>query len=179
MIRIIRTSLVVFLMILKNGFCGSDPGAVYLKYVNEIVNATVRDAKNEFGLTCDGSGGSMPMCVESIFISFISDKECTLEEARELEVKITEQFLIKINDHKKIAPFLKECPFKAEGAEIMISFRPKNCHDQNNSNVALVHQVKNTIFYHINEQSSSKLKLKLKEPYEEALKIVQSQSSST
>ena len=85
----------------------------YEVYVNEITRSFVKDMKKEYGLFCYGTGGGMPHDVEEISLNFIAYQRATIEQARKLEVEVTEKLLKRVNEHEKIRPFLREYPFKA------------------------------------------------------------------
>ncbi len=171
-VRILKAILLIFSFgVSLNAQEHESPEYVY--YVNEIFRSFSKQVKQEFGLDCQSTGGSMPYDVQEISMSFDSDLIATLQEARELEVKITEKFIKVINAHEKIRPFLREFPFPPNRATIMIAFqRPKKINS--NNHVELVFQVKNRIFYESKKTSPPyTYEIIKEEPYEEALKIVQ------
>ncbi len=149
----------------------------YVYYVNEIFRSFSKQVKQEFGLDCESTGGSMPYDVQEISMSFNSDQTATLQEARELEVKVTEKFIELINAHEKIRPFLREFPFPPNRATVMISFEKPKKMNLNNY-VELVLQVKNIIYYESKKNTPPYNYETIKEEsYEEALKIVQGKST--
>ena len=146
----------------------------YEVYVNQIVNSFAKQMKKEYGLVCIGEGGSMPYNVREISVKFIHYSRASIKEARALEVKATERLLEMINAHEKIRPFLSNYPFKPYQAEVAISFRRKENNDYYyDGSVVRVTQIKNTIFYKDKDEKSPLYITLAKEPYEEALKIVQ------
>ena len=145
----------------------------YEKYVNQIIKSFSKEMEKEHGLICIGSGGKMPHDVEEIEVLFIAYKKATIEQARELEVKATEKLIKAINNHEKIRPFLREFPFKADRAEVSISFRMKNEKPYPNNYVARVTQFKNRIYYRAEDPNSPLFISLLEEPYEEALKLLE------
>lgn len=144
----------------------------YEIYVNQIINSFANDMKKEYNITCCGSGGKMPYDVEEIAIKFEAHHRASIEEARKLEVRVTEKFIQAINAHEKIRPFLREYPFKANRAEVAISFKRPDNKLYKDGSVAYVFQVKNTIFYNADKEDAPELIDLMEEPYEEALKIV-------
>ena len=146
----------------------------YVRYANEIISSFAKQIKKEFGLDCESSGGSMPYDVEEISISFAAYQRATIEEARELEVKITEKFVEMINKHEKIRPFLREYPFPSSRTTVAISFHKKNNSRYTDGSVSYVSQVRNNLYYCAEDPNNRYRFIDLKEePYEEALKIVQ------
>ena len=119
--KIVSFLMVVFL-VNNQGVAASIEIPPYEKYVDEIINEVAYEAKREFGLYCDGSGGRMPKSVETIFLSFDVCKRGTIQEARELMVSLKNKLVKKVNSHKKIQPYLKKSPFSWAEADISISF---------------------------------------------------------
>jgi hypothetical protein len=150
----------------------------YTQYVDEIIHSFSKQIKKEFSFECTASGGSMPYDVEKISMKFAAPRSATIEEARELEIKITEKFVECINAHEKIRPFLREYPFPSSRAAVMISFNTPKKFSLSNNQVELVFQTKNKIFYQATNRENPYLYDTLKEePYEEALKIVQGKTT--
>ena len=166
--------IIGFTLDAKDDKLDDSPG--YTQYVAEITRAFSKQIKKEFGLECEGNGGCMPYDVEEISIEFAAYQRATVEQARELEVKITERFIQMINAHEKIKPFLRETPFPSYRARVGISFYQRN----NNipyidGSVAYVSQLKGKIYYRAENPDNPYVFEQIKdEPYEEARKIVQS-----
>ena len=117
----------------KNGYLEKKPppppekrreakGTPAPKYVREVTNTFIKIAKKEFGLRCGATGGAMPFDVESICVFLNTNQKGTIEEGRELFVKLKEKFVEVINNHEKLRPFLREYPFTPARAEILLSF---------------------------------------------------------
>ncbi|MGC1878806.1 MAG: hypothetical protein WA347_00495 [Rhabdochlamydiaceae bacterium] len=153
---------------------------VYTQYVAEITRSFSKQVEEDFGLECVGSGGEMPYDVEQISVKFVAYQSATVEEARELEIKLTERLVQVINAHEKIKRFLRECPFPPSRAHVTISFRDprKKKTLSENNDVELVFQARNRIFYQAKNPDNPYLGKDIKdESYEEALKIVQSNAA--
>lgn len=120
---------------------------VYTQYVAEISSSFSNQMKKEFGIECIGSGGSMPYDVEEISIKFVAYQRTTIEEARALEVKVTERLVQMINAHEKIRPFLKEPPFPYYRTKVGISFYKRNNIPYLDGSVAYVSHVNSKIYY--------------------------------
>lgn len=151
----------------------------YLKYVDEITRRFSKEIKKEFGIECTGSGGSMPHDVQEISMEFVAYQRATVEQARELEVKITEKFVQAINAHEKIRPFLREFPFPSGRTEVGISFFKRNNIPYIDGSVAYVSHIRSKIHYRAEDPDNPHLfKPITSEPYEEALKIVQENAAT-
>jgi hypothetical protein len=155
-----------------------DESPDYTQYAVEIIKAFSKHVEKEFGLKCVGSGGSMPYDVEEISVKFDSYQSATVEQARELEVNLTERFAEIINAHEKIQPFLRERPFPPSRSRVSISFKTPKKASTTDNDVEFVFQAKNRIFYQAHNFDNPYLGKDIKdEPYEEALKIVQSNAA--
>jgi hypothetical protein len=183
MARLVRFYIISILMVII-GFTldakedESEDSPVYTQYVAEITRAFSKQIKKEFGLECEGNGGCMPYDIEEISIKFAANQRATIEQARELEVKITERFVQMINAHEKIKPFLRETPFPSSRVKVGISFYQRNNTPYIDGSVAYVSQVNSRIYYRAENPDNRYVYKQIKnESYEEALKIVQSNSA--
>ncbi len=170
--------VVCLLFIASKGNAQKDETEDYELYANQIVCSLAKEMKNEFDLLCIGEGGSMPHDVREMSVKFIAYKRASIEQARELMVKVTERFIDTINAHSKIRPFLREYPVQPFRAEVSISFKKKNNHSYTDGSVAYVLQVRDKICYNKRDPSNPVgLVTLLEELYKEALRIVQSNES--
>lgn len=144
----------------------------YLKYADQIIREFEKESAKEFKLVCSGNGGGMAHDVEEISVDFFAYRTATIEEARALEVAMTEKLLKKINENEKIRPFLREYPFKPERATVSVSFHKRDGSSYTDGSVAQVFQVKNRIFYSGAYPETEDYYDLLEEPYEDALKLV-------
>jgi hypothetical protein len=170
--------VMVFMELTVNG--KEDESPVYTQYVAEVTSSFLKEMNKEYGFECGASGGEMPYDVEEISVSLIAYQSATVEQARELEVKTTERFAQIINAHEKIRPFLREYPFPSGRASVSISFRniKKKKATHSDADVEFVFQARNKIFYQAHNPDNPYLGNNIRvEPYEEALKIVQSNAA--
>ena len=144
------------------------------KYAAQIIKEFEKEACKEFGIEAMGSGGEMPFDVVSFRVSFWVRKKGTVEEGRELIVKLKEKLRTIINKHEKIRPYLREYPFPIKNTDVSVSFP-----DQDKNGVlydksvtfALVGRDEK-IYYCYKDPNCSMLQDLYEEPYEEAVKIV-------
>ena len=108
--------------------------------------------------------------VEEMAIKVIAHRRAEVDEARELEVKATEKFLKLINENKKIRPWLREYPFKANRDSVGIAFRKEDNETYQEGGLTFVYQVNGKIFYAVEAEYTADVKIVAEEPYEEALK---------
>jgi len=148
----------------------------YTEYVAEVTSSFLKQTYKEYGFECGASGGQMPYDIEEISIQLVAYRSATIEQARELEITLTERFAEIINTHEKIRPFLREYPFPPSRVDVAISFKnPKRKKKvpMADDEVAFVFQAKNKIFYRAKNPSSPYVfKAISDEPYEEAREIV-------
>lgn len=158
----------------------SDESPAYTRYVAEVTSTFVKEMYKQYGLRCGASGGCMPYDVEEISVNLVSYQHATIDQARELEVKATERFVQIINAHEKIRPFLRERPFPTGRARISIYFEgpKKKKVPSTDDDVEFVCHAKNRIYYQAHNPDNPYVGKDIKnEPYEEALKIVQSNAA--
>lgn len=148
----------------------------YTEYVAEVTSSFLRQTYREYGFECGASGGQMPYDVEEISVQLVAYRSATVEQARELEVILTERFAEIINAHEKIRPFLREYPFPPSRVDVAISFENPKRNKKvpvADGEVTLVFQAKNKLFYQSDKPNGRYQYTDImNEPYEEARKIV-------
>jgi hypothetical protein len=148
--------------------------APYEKYADEIIREFEKAACKEFGLEAMESGGQMPFDVVSFDVGFWMRKKGTVEEARDLIVKLKEKLRVIINNHEKIRPYLREYPISIKNARASVSFpsQDKNgiFYDKSVTLAWVTNQQK--IYYRSNNPNTDQLEPLFEESYEDAVKIV-------
>jgi hypothetical protein len=144
------------------------------KYAAEIIKEFEKEACKEFGIEAMGAGGQMPFDVVSFDVRFWVRKKGTVEEARELIVKLKEKLRVTINKHEKIRPYLRAYPFPIKNTNVTISFP-----DQDKNGVLYDKSVtfasvgsNGKIYYRYDDPNLKGFQPLYEEPYEEAVKIV-------
>ncbi|MCH9617599.1 MAG: hypothetical protein SP4CHLAM5_10530 [Chlamydiia bacterium] len=147
-------------------------------YVTQVIHKFQKIAQKEFGIRACGSGAGMPFDVETIGIDFNVYKRASHEEARELLVRLKERFVQEINRHEKLRPYLREYPFTPIRTQIFLTFYDKtgNTYKDGSITSILVDRDKQICFYSANPDNPKK-ENKLKEPYDEAVKMVHTKGS--
>jgi hypothetical protein len=148
--------------------------APYMGHAHQVMRRSAKRIAKELNLVCSGSGGGMPYNVREMMLKFTCYQEGSVELARELEVKATEIFLEEVNSHEKIRPFLDIYPFTPDRAKISIVFNKKGGGSYPKESIVFSLQVNNRIHYFIKGTDPRPFKAVYDEPYEEALKMVQS-----
>ncbi len=148
-------------------------------YVREVTNSFLKIAKKEFGITCCGLGSSIPSDVEFITVFLSIKKKGTVEEGRELFVKLKERFVEVVNQHEKLRPYLREYPFTPWRAKILLKFCDESGSIYEDGGVArIMFTNKKYICYRTIKSKGAQPEDLLVEPYEEALKIVKAKSKN-
>ena len=121
----------------------------YEVFVDEVIYTFVKEIMEEFGFICNKTGGKMSYDVEKINVGFIAHQKAPIDIARSLELLLMDKFLIIINSHEKIRPFLREYPFRPKNIDISISFRNKQNQPETENSISYVFHTNNTIYYDI------------------------------
>ena len=179
MMEKIAKFLIIFLMLFSGSNMYSneknkkEEEKAYLKYAREIVQTFTNEIRRDFGLCACEDGGRMRNDVEMISVDFIAYQQATIDQARELLIKVHERFLKIINSHEKIRPFLREYPFTQDRARVAIAFyNKKNNYYYRDGSVAFVYHIRGNIFYDKEDPKTEMLEDLHKEPFKEALKKV-------
>ena len=146
------------------------------KYVDQVIREFKRVVKKEFGLFACASGARMPFDVEKIEVDFAVNKRGTVEEARELMVKLKERFLTIINSHEKLRPYLREYPCTINRADINLNFYDEKGQKYTDKSVGFVLVGSDdNIHYYYQNPKKYKWEDLYKEPYDTAAEIVHAQ----
>ncbi len=147
----------------------------YIALSDQIVRDVTDEISKEYNLVHIGGGGRMSTDVEVVTVQFVAYRRATIEEARELVLRLTEKFVVEINSRENIRPFLREFPFPAKRVSISIVFRNYFNAPFADGSVSHIYHVpiKDKIVYWAEEPFSIKSIDLHEEPYAEALKITQ------
>lgn len=141
----------------------------------------VKDAEATYHLTPYLKGGGYLNKIRSVNIELISNDIPTgIEEARRLVVTLSEDVLRRVNEAEELRPHLITYPFPSEKIRYRIFFFKKDGEFARNpgdskdpNNLYWVFNENGTIVYSIRNETSEGIIDVHKEPYSEALKIVQ------
>ena len=145
----------------------------YCKYANKVAKSFRHSVKERYHLIPMSYGGSFMGNISEISQTFRAmDKNYSIEQARELVINCSEDFLDRINQDEKIKPYLAQYPFPNNRIRMQISFYNKNRERVSSDNIALVGLGNDKIYYCIYDRESEKLVDIHEEMYEEAVRIV-------
>jgi hypothetical protein len=144
--------------------------------VHQIIEKFCSEMYDAYGLMCSSVGAGMPYDVEEIIVRLVLNRQVSIDEARELEVKAIEGLTAIVNAHEAIRPYLREHPWSAKRSDVLLAFYQKDGKDYAEG-IRLVLQARNKIVYFGPEKSPQDIDPLKREPYEEAKKIVDSSPS--
>ncbi len=166
---IVKIYAVLFYCVLSTSVYAES--AIYTQYISEIFASFAKQAKQEFGIICNGDAGQMPYDVEYIGMRFKANRRATVEEARALEVLVTERFVQIVNDHEKIRPYLREYPFPPNRTEISIAFH-SNDERFSDGTIARVSHIGDRLIYRVEDSYADDDQILYEELYTEAAERV-------
>ena len=147
----------------------------YCAKIDKITNVFIKDMHKNYGLIYRGQGGSCMDNIKRISVLFKKPEKSDIPESRVLLVNCVEEFLRRVNADEDVRPFLVQYPFTNENVHISIGFqKPQNASEH--ETIVHVFNVEDRVVYSVYEKipppANYRHKPKLKEPYEEALRIV-------
>jgi len=143
---------------------------------DEIVGKFCNDMYDSYGLMCTSVGGSMAYDVKGIIVYLALNRQVSVEEARELEVRAIERLTELVNAHEAIRPYLREYPWNFDRSDVLLAFYQKDG-KKAAEGIRLVLQAHNKIVYFGPKKNLQDIDPLKREPYEEAKKIVDSSPS--
>lgn len=142
------------------------------KYVGEVTREFKKIGAKEFGLSPYATGASMPFDVERISVDFQICKKGSVEQSRDLIVKLTERFTQVINKHEKLRPYLREYPFKPNRINITIIYCDQFSRRNTDGSICRASVGATNKIYYRTEKPNKNSEIYLIEPYDDAVKIV-------
>ncbi|MBM3192256.1 MAG: hypothetical protein FJZ63_06385 [Chlamydiae bacterium] len=144
---------------------------MYVEYADNITKKFCADVAKKHLIFYYGGGGGFLKNVERIFLDFSAVKNLNIEEARSLVLDCTEDLLQRINNDKKIKPYLEHYPFTEKGLRLSISFDTPDQKRVSSKYVAHVLATNGSIYYSSYDHKKQQLVDLYEEPYQEALKL--------
>jgi hypothetical protein len=142
--------------------------------LQSVLKELTSEIHTEYGLSCSGEGGSKKNTIDIVELSFIAHRRASVEEARQLHIKVTEKLIEKLSSSKELEPYLSTQPLSHSNCHISISYRTPHNHHYADGSVALSTYGKGMIFYERAELFDSRLHSIFNESYQEAAVIVNS-----
>ena len=144
----------------------------------EVMSSYGKELKKQ-GFLIEGKGGSFLGGIDLLSLDVVSQQEVNLEEARKIYIGAFENFITKVNENKKVRPFLLNYPFNESNIKLSMSFMTHDRKDVKAPYIAHIFTIKNKIYYSINDPIKDTLEDLHLETYEEALRIVNSTNAAS
>lgn len=149
----------------------------HVKYADQVMNDFVKLAYKKYGLVIHGSGGGFLKKINEIDMSFYIKKELTIPEMRLLLIKLSSDFLEKINSGEKSKEYLAEYPFGVDRLNFSITIYDRNYKrivnpGSSKEKITFAFTNKNKIKYYIINEEKDHLQKVHEETYEDALQIM-------
>ena len=152
----------------------------YEHIARRVERGFIQKMKTERKLHCIGTGGGMMSNIQMMATSFQFFHEVNLEEARELVITTTLEYLKAINGSKEVRPYLEIYPFCPKNVEVMIWIKEPDGYDVPFDQIAQVTLSEGVIsYYSYKYDPGNSYQTLHRETYEEALKIVNEQAKAS
>lgn len=133
-----------------------------------------KEVLDKHGWVLFGLGGSYYDNIVKLDLSFICDKNVDMNEARRLVILGANSFLDKINQDEKIKPYLNHYPFTSNDLTFSFSFE----NEKSEESISSVFLIKGKVCYFVENKNTSISKIIHREAYEDALKILENETST-
>jgi hypothetical protein len=170
-----RNGLFVFFSFLALFFFGSceDEAMPHSKEARRVMSVFIAKVQKKHGLFLTSSGGALMEDVKAVFLSFGLEKRVSVEEARELYVKIAQELLAEINTDEGIRPYLRKYPFDMNDIKLGLSFYDGYLKEPPENYVVYVFNNKNKINYSKQEPKKLGFSRITSEVFSEAVRKVE------
>lgn len=149
----------------------------YSERASKLQKQYIKEIKKKYDLTVCGTGAAMPDDIKELKLCFEKEGCYSINEVRELYVKVADGFIDLINDDTAIRPYLHEYPFTENNIELGIIFEDEMGHFVNSNYVASVDVINGKIYFKYYDSKEGRLKNITVEPYQEAREKVYSQQN--
>lgn len=164
---ILRTFTYAFSLLLPFSLQGEDD---YDKLAYRVMNTYSDKIEKTFNLELIATGGGMASDLHMLELAYHGQKCLSLDQARTLYITVKEGFLKAINSYRQIRPWLHNYPYTSDSVEMRITFFDSNGERVPSQYIAFIATIKGKIHYDI--YNGTDFQDFHKEPYEEALRIV-------
>lgn len=173
----LHVKLLIWTFVFMNcSYAGNLDSPPQIKRFHEIIRKIEQNVYETFDLVPIASGGRAHEKIENIDISFKTSDNLTIEEARILSVRVSELFLDIINKEPDAKDLLYHYPFLPEDITVLIRlndvYHQERDYKTLGDNLARVFVCRGFLFYGKYIPSKVGSVDILKEPFEEAAKIV-------
>jgi len=92
------------------------------KEIDEVILNFIRKSYKKYKIQCNAFGGKMSEGIDKIELSFVRKKKMSIDEARKMQVDLTQTLLSTIHKSKTLSPHLQHTPFDAKHINIRVHF---------------------------------------------------------
>lgn len=145
------------------------------KLVNQLLAKSGKHLAKKYKLDCIGNGAGMPEGeIHSLYLAFQRNKPVTMDEARQLIVAMSIDFLHSINSNEELKKYCVSFPFTENNAEIALFIFSKEGRELVEPDISIASLSHGVIRYRSWDKNNSyHLITMFSETYEEALQIVE------
>ena len=154
------------------------PSVDYEKIADKITEKTAKKLKEQKGLSLAGTGGQMMDDIQMMMMGFNFYKVVDIETTRQLLFDSVQEYLSAINSNERIRPYLHNYPFTAQNVEIVIYFYNPDGSKVPPGKINIAAANQGEVVYYIDSTENHTIKPIHEETYEEALKLVNNETSS-
>jgi hypothetical protein len=147
----------------------------YTEIANKITFQFAKKMQKSKNLMFAGWGGAMMRDIQTMNVSFNYYVPLQVPAARKLVVECVQEYLKDINANEEVRPYLRNYPFTEKNVTLAIFLYEKNGDDSFHPNLRYVTSSIGNIRY-CSHNGKEFIDL-LKEPYEEALKILKEEET--
>lgn len=169
------SSILLIHFILLFRLLPADTGRSEMGY--EVMSSYGKDLKEQ-GFLIEGKGGSFLGGIDLLSLDVVSQQEVNLGEARKIYIGAVKNFITKVNENKKARPFLLNFPFNENNIKLSMSFMGKDSKDVKAPYIGHIFTIKGIVYYSVYDPIKCTYEDLYMEPYQEALKIVNSVNSA-
>lgn len=90
--------------------------------LTKFANAFSREIENQYGFKAFGVGGSIPVKIEYIDLSFYGKYSADVEQARKIVIPITLKFIQRMNEDEDLMKYLANSPASLKNIGLSIRF---------------------------------------------------------
>jgi len=141
-------------------------------HIDDITKIVIKEMAENYNFSCMGEGGRMAHDLEAVELYFVAYRKGTIEEARDIEVKMTQRLTELINQDKKLHPFFREYPFPMHRVGLSLSFLQADGSEYSDGSLTSVSHINGILRYKTNDPKTNKYVLIYQESFEEAKKII-------
>lgn len=165
-------SLLILLLLTACGNPSPTESQSELTIFTKVNEQTAKILKAKRGLVAHHLEATGTSPIQTMTLNFDYFRGVSIDQARELLVSAVHQYLAEINTNSQIRPFLDHYPVEAKDVEIQIFIYGREKQPVPMGGISILTGKDGLLSYEIRVPEPQRLQTILKEPYEQALRIV-------